>query len=68
MLPFFIGIALLACVALYLFCVIDLHKQPVKYQAQRSVWLNLIWGAPVAGCIIYLLNRKKIRRRANRTF
>ena len=60
-----IGLLLIFCIGLYVYCVVDIHKHKVKYQSRRLVWLNLIWGSPIVGCIIYLLNRKNIWRKAN---
>jgi hypothetical protein len=45
---------------LYLYCIIDIHRHQVKYQSKRMLWLNLVWGLPIIGSILYLMNRKNI--------
>ena len=62
------AVSILGGLTLYLYCVIDIHRQKVKYQSERSVWLNLIWAAPVIGCLLYLANRKHIGPKASGRF
>ena len=56
------------CIALYAYCIIDVHKHKSKFASKKATWLNIIWFAPVAGCIIYLINRRRIWRQPNSSF
>ncbi len=60
-----VSVVFLACLGLYLYCIVDIHQHKVKYQSRQMLLLNLVWSMPVIGCIIYLLNRKNIWQEPN---
>ena len=60
--------AFLACAALYAFCIIEIHRHKTRYAGKKAMWLNIIWLAPLIGCIIYLMNRRRIWKQPNSSF
>ncbi|RYY94517.1 MAG: hypothetical protein EOO11_17710 [Chitinophagaceae bacterium] len=44
-------------IGLYLFCVFDIQKRPVRYLSQKSLWLNIVWCMPLLGALLYLTQR-----------
>ena len=62
------ALAILSCllfiisICLQLWCVRDLQKLKFRYEGRRALWLNMIWFSSFIGCILYLLNRKRLKR------
>jgi len=61
-------LAFLAAVALYAYCIIDIHRHQAKYETKKAAWLNIIWLAPVIGCVIYLVNHRRIWSQPNSSY
>ncbi|GAA4320688.1 PLDc N-terminal domain-containing protein [Flaviaesturariibacter amylovorans] len=61
--PALFAAAIIGAIALYLFCVFDIQKRPVRYLSQKSMWLNIVWLMPVIGAFLYLSQRRRYWRR-----
>lgn len=45
---------LIATIALYLYCVIDIHKRKFRTHSEKGWWLTAIIASPIIGALIYL--------------
>jgi hypothetical protein len=53
------GLLILAALSLYLYCIIDINRQKVRYLSSKQVWLLVVWTMPIIGSLIYLSQRKR---------
>jgi hypothetical protein len=51
----------LVSLGLQLWCVRDLQKIKFRYEGRRALWLNMIWFSSFIGCVLYLINRKRLK-------
>lgn len=54
-----IVLCFLACLWLYIYCIVHVHRDKTLKIKERANWITLIVIFPFVGSLIYLFNRRR---------
>ena len=57
----FIAAALLTALVLHVYAVVDIHRYRFPSLREKSMWVNIVYFAPIAGPLLYFIKYKKRR-------